>query len=54
MRSLAAFVLVMLSALAMPTFSHAQAPDRYGVETFSDPVMEARARHLQRKQRKLK
>ena len=45
------FLLMMLSALSVPTFSHAQAPDRYGVETFSDPVMEARARHLQRQLR---
>ena len=51
MRLPVAFLLVMLSALAAPTFSHAQAPDRYGVETFSDPAMEARARHLQRQLR---
>ena len=51
MRLLVAFLLAMLSVLAVPTFSHAQAPDRYGVETFSDPVMEARARHLQRQLR---
>ena len=51
MRLPVAFVLMMLSALAVPTFSHAQAPDRYGVETFSDPKMETRARHLQRQLR---
>ena len=51
MRLPVAFVLAMLWAMAAPTFSHAQAPDRYGVETFSDSQMEARARHLQRQLR---
>ena len=51
MRLPVAFVLMMLAALSVPTFSHAQAPDRYGVETFSNPVMETRARHLQRQLR---
>jgi cytochrome c-type biogenesis protein CcmH len=44
-----AFFLMVISAVAMPSVSHA-APATV-VETFSDPGMEARARNLQRQLR---
>ena len=51
MKNIAAVLLVLVSALAVPTFSRAQPPDTSAVETFSDPVLEARARNLQRQLR---
>jgi cytochrome c-type biogenesis protein CcmH len=44
-----AFFLMVISAAAVPTISHA-APAT-AVETFSDPALEARARNLQRQLR---
>jgi cytochrome c-type biogenesis protein CcmH len=44
-------LLVLVSALAMPTFSRAQPSDTSVIETFSDPTQEARARNLQRQLR---
>jgi cytochrome c-type biogenesis protein CcmH len=51
MKCVIAFLLVMLSVLAAPNFSRAQPPDTSAVETFSNPVLEARARNLQRQLR---
>jgi cytochrome c-type biogenesis protein CcmH len=49
MKFLAAFLLVMFSLL--PTISWAQPPHDTRIESFSDPALEARARHLQRQLR---
>jgi cytochrome c-type biogenesis protein CcmH len=51
MRLLIAFLLMMFSALALPVACRAQPPDTFAVETFHDPVLEARARNLQRQLR---
>jgi cytochrome c-type biogenesis protein CcmH len=48
MKNHIAFVLMLVSLLAAPTFSRAQPPDTSVIESFSDPAMEARARNLQR------
>jgi cytochrome c-type biogenesis protein CcmH len=42
---------MLLSVLAMPTLSHAQPGVPSAIETFSDPALETRARHLQRQLR---
>ena len=47
---LGSLALVLMLALAAPLVSHAIAAVTVG-ETFSDPVLEARARHLQRQLR---
>jgi cytochrome c-type biogenesis protein CcmH len=51
MKIVFAFFLVAISAVAMPSISHAAPADIASVETFSDPAMEARARNLQRQLR---
>jgi cytochrome c-type biogenesis protein CcmH len=45
------FAVLVMMALAVPTFSHAAAPEASAVEVFSDKAMEARARNLQRQLR---
>ena len=50
MKFLFVLALAIFSLLAGPRASLAQ-PDTSGVETFSNPAMEARARHLQRQLR---
>ena len=50
MKGILAFLLVLLAALAMPQLSRAQ-PDTSTIEGFSNPVLEARARNLQRQLR---
>ena len=50
MKGVLAFLLVLLAALAMPQVSRAQ-PDTAAIEGFSNPVLEARARNLQRQLR---
>lgn len=47
----AAFLAALFSLLAAPTFSWAQPPHDTAIESFSDPALEARARHLQRQLR---
>jgi len=42
---------MLVSLLAAPTFSHAQAPNTAVIESFSDPALETRARNLQRQLR---
>ncbi|HEX4637283.1 MAG TPA: cytochrome c-type biogenesis protein [Rhizomicrobium sp.] len=44
-------LLALFSLLAMPRPSHAQPADTSAGETFSNPNLEARARHLQRQLR---
>lgn len=44
-------LLMLVSLLAAPTFSRAQAPDTSAIESFSNPALEARARNLQRQLR---
>jgi cytochrome c-type biogenesis protein CcmH len=51
MKKAFAFLMMMVSALAVPTFSRADAPEVSAVEAFSDKAMEARARNLQRQLR---
>jgi cytochrome c-type biogenesis protein CcmH len=51
MKNIIVTLLVLVSALVMPTFSRAQPPDTAAVEIFSDPALEARARNLQRQLR---
>ena len=51
MKTAFAFFLMVISAAAVPNFSHAAPADVASVETFSDPAMEARARNLQRQLR---
>jgi cytochrome c-type biogenesis protein CcmH len=50
MKSVLVFLLAMLAVLAMPQVSRAQ-PDTSTIETFSNPVLEGRARNLQRQLR---
>jgi len=50
MKSVVALLLVMLAGLAMPQVARAQ-PDAAAIETFSNPVLEGRARNLQRQLR---
>jgi cytochrome c-type biogenesis protein CcmH len=51
MKAAFAFLLILFSALAVPTISRAQVPDSSAIESFSDPAMELRARNLQRQLR---
>ena len=51
MKSVAVILMVLISALAVPSPSRAQPPDSSAVETFSNPATEARARNLQRQLR---
>jgi cytochrome c-type biogenesis protein CcmH len=51
MKIVIAFLLMLVSALAMPTVSRAQPGTIAAIETFSDPAQEARARNLQRQLR---
>lgn len=51
MRNFAVILMVLVSALGVPSFSHAQRSDNPAVETFSNPALEARARNLQRQLR---
>lgn len=51
MKTLIAFLLMLVSTLAMPTLSHAQPGAPAAIESFSDPAMEKRARNLQRQLR---
>jgi len=51
MKIAALFLLVMFSLLGLPAVSRAQAPHTTTIESFSDPVMEARARNLERQLR---
>ncbi len=50
MKGVLAFLLAMLAVLAMPQVSRAQ-PEPSTIESFSNPVLEARARNLQRQLR---
>jgi cytochrome c-type biogenesis protein CcmH len=51
MKTIIAFLLMLVSGLAMPTLSHAQPGTPAAIETFSDPALEGRARNLQRQLR---
>lgn len=51
MKNQIALTLLLVSLLAAPTFSRAQAPDTTAIESFSNPALEARARNLQRQLR---
>jgi cytochrome c-type biogenesis protein CcmH len=51
MKSTAAIFLVVISVLVAPAVSRAQPSRTFAVEAFSDPALEARARHLQRQLR---
>jgi cytochrome c-type biogenesis protein CcmH len=51
MKSHIVLLLMLVSLLAAPTFSWAQAPDTSAIESFSNPALEARARNLQRQLR---
>lgn len=51
MKTIIAFLLMLVSVLAMPTLSHAQPGTPAAIETFSDPALEGRARNLQRQLR---
>jgi len=51
MKVIVAFLLVLVSILAVPAVSRAQPAGTSAVETFSDPALEARARNLQRQLR---
>jgi cytochrome c-type biogenesis protein CcmH len=49
MKAVIAFLLMMVAALAAPAFSNAASTDAPAMgDTFSNPVMESRARNLQR------
>jgi len=48
MKTVLAFLLVLISALVLPAVSRAQPSRAFVVETFPDPALEARARNLQR------
>lgn len=51
MKRVALLLMVLVSVLGAPGLSQAQRPDIPAVETFTDPALEARARHLQRQLR---
>ena len=51
MRNFAVILMVLVSALCVPTPSHAQRSDSPAVETFPNHALEARARNLQRQLR---
>jgi len=48
MRTVIAFLLMLVPVLAVPNLSHAQPGTIAAIETFSDPALERRARNLQR------
>ena len=51
MKSIVVILMVLVSAVAVPSHARAQPPVSSAVETFSDPATEARARNLQRQLR---
>jgi len=51
LKSAVVLLLALLSAPAVTTVSRAQPPHNTEVETFSNPALESRARHLQRQLR---
>jgi cytochrome c-type biogenesis protein CcmH len=51
MKTVIAFMLMLVPVLTMPTLSHAQPGAPAVIESFSDPALEKRARNLQRQLR---